>query len=154
MDPTRSSTSKPWDSRISTATGWMFSSSSTFTVDQPRRESYVVPNRRRSVERRTSFGGRCGESEPVGVPSGMMRAMGPRRVFASVVTAVLVLPLLSLIAPPGSAALVTTRPAKAAVGAWQVRSLGANRYLVAWTSPTRFPLTSDRPTVVGPTDLA
>ena len=35
-------------------------------------------------------------------------------------------------------------------GEWQVRALGSGQYAVAWTSPTRLPVTSDRPTVVGP----
>jgi len=35
-------------------------------------------------------------------------------------------------------------------GEWQVRTLGPGRYAVAWTSPTRLPVTSDRPTVAGP----
>ncbi len=35
-------------------------------------------------------------------------------------------------------------------GEWQVRTLGPGQYAVAWTSPTRLPVTSDRPTVVGP----
>jgi hypothetical protein len=34
-------------------------------------------------------------------------------------------------------------------GTWRVRALGSGRYAVAWTSPTRLPTTSDRPTVVG-----
>ncbi|GAA4709595.1 hypothetical protein GCM10023349_30620 [Nocardioides conyzicola] len=36
-------------------------------------------------------------------------------------------------------------------GAWQVRAVGPGQYVVSWTSPTRLPLGSDRPTVVGPT---
>ncbi|WP_346385708.1 hypothetical protein [Nocardioides sp.] len=34
-------------------------------------------------------------------------------------------------------------------GTWQVRALGEGRYDVSWTSPTRLPITSDRPTIVG-----
>jgi dienelactone hydrolase len=47
---------------------------------------------------------------------------------------------------------VTDRaPATASVrGEWQVRTVGPGQYAVAWTSPTRLPVTSDRPTVVGP----
>jgi dienelactone hydrolase len=51
--------------------------------------------------------------------------------------------------PPG-----TSAAADAAVGTWQVRAAGEGRYVVSWTSPTRFPPTSARPTVVGPADLA
>ena len=32
---------------------------------------------------------------------------------------------------------------------WQVTDLGSGRYDVAWTSPSAFPLTSDRPTITG-----
>ncbi|MEP9363621.1 hypothetical protein ABLE68_11700 [Nocardioides sp. CN2-186] len=55
-------------------------------------------------------------------------------------------------AHPGAAASVIA--VKGDRGAWQVQSLGSGRYAVSWTSPTRFPLTSDRPTIVGPAGLA
>lgn len=42
---------------------------------------------------------------------------------------------------------------KADSGTWAVRALGGGRYVVSWTSPTAFPLTSDRPTIVGPSRL-
>ncbi|WP_395659517.1 hypothetical protein [Nocardioides sp.] len=38
-------------------------------------------------------------------------------------------------------------------GVWQVEDLGGGRYQVSWRSPNRFPLTSDRPTIVGPASL-
>ncbi|MBZ5738663.1 hypothetical protein [Nocardioides mangrovi] len=34
-------------------------------------------------------------------------------------------------------------------GTWRVQSAGGDQYVVTWTSPTRFPMTSDRPTIVG-----
>src|SRR3954447_21599543 len=64
--PARSSTSNPWPSRISTATGWMFSSSSTFTVHQPRRATSSP--RSPAVLRTPRSGGEVlGVHDPVGV---------------------------------------------------------------------------------------
>jgi dienelactone hydrolase len=53
--------------------------------------------------------------------------------------------------PAASAAASVT--ARTSLGTWQVRPAGDGRYVVAWTSPTRFPMTSDRPRIVGPADL-
>ncbi len=39
-------------------------------------------------------------------------------------------------------------------GTWRVQTLGSRRFLVSWTSRTRLPVTSDRPEIVGPADLA
>ncbi|MFC7493386.1 MULTISPECIES: hypothetical protein [unclassified Nocardioides] len=41
-------------------------------------------------------------------------------------------------------------PQRHEVGTWHVDQLAPGRYAVAWTSPTRLPITADRPTVVGP----
>jgi hypothetical protein len=44
----------------------------------------------------------------------------------------------------------TTSPADdgTAVGRWQVRPAGAGSWVVTWRSPSRLPVSSDRPTVV------
>ncbi|KQW48685.1 hypothetical protein ASC77_08080 [Nocardioides sp. Root1257] len=73
----------------------------------------------------------------------------PRRTgrTAALVTLALVAALLV-----GVGGRVAADPAERSSnrGTWQVRALGAGQYAVSWTSPTRLPLTSDRPTVVGP----
>ncbi|MGB0099951.1 MAG: hypothetical protein WBP61_06690 [Nocardioides sp.] len=51
------------------------------------------------------------------------------------------------------AAAAEDRPAKGERGSWQVDTLDPGRYQVAWRSPTRLPITSDRPTVVGPAEV-
>lgn len=53
------------------------------------------------------------------------------------------------VADPGAAPFGAT---KADPGTWSVRAVGPQRYVVSWTSPAAFPLTSDRPTIVGPAD--
>lgn len=81
--------------------------------------------------------------------------MGIRRTFGWVAVAALV---------AAGTATVTSTPAvsvsgaagqvtKAERGTWDVRQAGAGQYVVSWTSPTPFPLTSDRPTIVGPSAL-
>ncbi|VXB88070.1 hypothetical protein [Nocardioides sp. AX2bis] len=58
------------------------------------------------------------------------------------------LPLL----PAGAAATSAPAPGPAPdAGGWLVEPAGGDSYTVSWRSPTRFPLTSDRPTV-GPAD--
>lgn len=54
---------------------------------------------------------------------------------------------------PAAAPAAAGQTAADGRGSWQVQSLGGGRYLVSWRSPTRFPMTSDRPTIVGPAAL-
>lgn len=54
---------------------------------------------------------------------------------------------------PRPAAPETSQPSsRSAAGTWEVRQLAPGQYAAAWTSPTVLPVTSDRPTVVGPAD--
>ncbi|MBB3042094.1 hypothetical protein [Nocardioides soli] len=79
----------------------------------------------------------------------------PRRTKAAV--AALALALAATVVTAGSAGSLPrdgARPAAeaggAGTGAWDVRQLAPGRYVVTWTSPGSLPVTSDRPTVVGP----
>lgn len=89
----------------------------------------------------------------------MIPAMGPRgRIAAAALAALAVTTVCTGTGAAAPGAGSGGRGGAAAVGAsavgtWQVRSLGADRYAVAWRSPTRFPLTSDRPTITGPAGL-
>ncbi|HYF72483.1 MAG TPA: hypothetical protein VD864_06660, partial [Nocardioides sp.] len=77
--------------------------------------------------------------------------MGPRRRIAAAALAALAATTLTtgtVTAAP--AAAPAARLGETAVGTWQVQDLGQGRYVVSWRSPTRFPLTSDRPTIAGP----
>lgn len=92
-----------------------------------------------------------------------MRTPRPRRPRASrlvllTLTAALTLPTLAVTA--AAVAAPTTSVADDRAGAptgtaapsadgWRVIAVGADRYEVSWTSPTRLPLRSDRPTVTG-----
>ncbi|GAW50733.1 MULTISPECIES: hypothetical protein [unclassified Nocardioides] len=83
--------------------------------------------------------------------------MSLRRVFGWVVVAALVATGTAtaasgpVSATPRSGASHPSAPAAPAdLGDWRVREVGPGSYAVSWTSPTRFPLTSDRPTIVGP----
>ncbi len=62
----------------------------------------------------------------------------------------LLLPLTSAAAAPVAAAPTAAASAAAdqAPGRWEVRARGTGAYQVSWHSPSRFPITSDRPTVV------
>ena len=70
----------------------------------------------------------------------------PRRTRWILTSVVLALAATVLVSGNSAAATAPTGER----GVWQVRSLGPGQYAVAWTSPTRLPLTSDRPTVVVP----
>ena len=88
----------------------------------------------------------------------MMLAMGLRRTSGWIAAAA----LLSLSATSLTAGTVLAAPdrataasaAPAGPGSWHVEALGGDQYAVSWTSPTPFPLTSDRPTIVGLGDRA
>lgn len=79
---------------------------------------------------------------------GMIRPM-PRRTKAAVATLALSATLVSA-AGAGSAPGEAGSAVASGAGVWEVRQLAARQYVVAWTSPTRLPVASDRPTVVGP----
>ncbi|HEU5035819.1 MAG TPA: hypothetical protein VFT70_02360 [Nocardioides sp.] len=83
--------------------------------------------------------------------------MGARRRTGAVLVA-----LAAILSTTVTAAVVTGGASAAAQapagvagdrGSWQVRWLGDDRYDVSWRSPRRFPLTGDRPTIVGPDGL-
>lgn len=80
--------------------------------------------------------------------------MGPRRRIAAAALAALAATTLTA----GTVAAAPTVPSGGSrvggteVGIWQVQDLGQGRYVVSWRSPTRFPPTSDRPTIAGPAD--
>jgi dienelactone hydrolase len=83
--------------------------------------------------------------------------MGPRRRIAAAALAALTAATLAtgtVAAAPSSGPATSGGAALggAQVGTWQVQGLGDGRYVVSWRSPTRFPLGSDRPTIVGPAD--
>ncbi|WP_296605354.1 hypothetical protein [Nocardioides sp.] len=82
--------------------------------------------------------------------------MGPRRRIAVAALAALAATTLTtgaVSASPGATpAGVGERVGATDVGTWTVQDLGQGRYVVAWRSPTRFPMTSDRPTIIGPAD--
>ncbi len=69
-------------------------------------------------------------------------------LVATLVVAALAAPGGAASRPPGSQA---ADGAAATTGSWSVRAVAGGRYEVAWTSPTAFPITSDRPTILGPT---
>lgn len=93
----------------------------------------------------------------------MMHAMGARRrtsaVLAALVAATTTVTTLAVTggtpatAAPQAPGQAPAQVAKGEVGSWTVVSLGSGRYQVSWRSPRRFPVTSDRPTIVGPTGL-
>ncbi len=91
------------------------------------------------------------------VVSGMILGMGHRRTLGWVAVAALLVTgtataiTTPAVSAPGAAASAVKGGER---GAWDVRQVGAGQYVVSWTSPTRFPLTSDRPTIVGPAGLA
>ncbi|MDF1604841.1 hypothetical protein [Nocardioides sp. YIM 152315] len=72
----------------------------------------------------------------------------------TVATAVLALTVTVLGAGSAGAAVDRSVARGQDAGVWQVRRLAQGQYAVAWTSPTRLPVTSDRPTVVGPAGRA
>lgn len=82
--------------------------------------------------------------------------MGPRRRIAAAALAALAATTLTtgaVSASPGATNAGAGEPVGVTdVGTWTVQDLGQGRYVVAWRSPTRFPLTSDRPTITGPVD--
>lgn len=84
----------------------------------------------------------------------MMHAMGARRRVGAVLVA---LATTTTVLAVGTTAVTADAapgvPGKGDVGTWQVTSLGDGRYDVAWRSPSRFPITSDRPTITGPSGL-
>ena len=93
----------------------------------------------------------------------MIRSMGARGRIGAVLVA-LVATAATTAATSGtpaagspSAAPAVAAPAapagKGARGTWQVQALGGDRYQVSWRSPIDFPMTSDRPTIVGPGSL-
>src|SRR5215218_7068299 len=55
---------------------------------------------------------------------------------------------------PGVAPSSTSTAASSDVdrGHWRILAAGEGRYVVSWTSPTRLPVGSDRPTIVGRRD--
>ena len=53
-------------------------------------------------------------------------------------------------AAPGGDAQPRGVAVEADRGTWRVEPVGDARYVVSWTSPTRLPLTSDRPRILGP----
>jgi dienelactone hydrolase len=84
----------------------------------------------------------------------MMRPMPRRTRWAAAAAA---LALAASVPSGGSAVAVPQDQPASGVsgrGAWRVDQLAPDRYAVAWTSPTRLPVTSDRPTVVGPGEWA
>ena len=88
--------------------------------------------------------------------------MGPRRRIAAAALAALAAATLGTATLSGGS--VAAAPGAAATGdapslgsgsdatGWQVQANGSGRYVVSWRSPSPFPLTSDRPTIVGPAD--
>lgn len=88
-----------------------------------------------------------------------MHAMGARRRTVAVLVALATAGTTVLTTgpaggTPAAAVVAPPAPAKAEVGSWQVVALdAAGRYEVSWRSPRPFPVTSDRPTIVGPADL-
>lgn len=84
----------------------------------------------------------------------MMHAMGARgRIGAVLVALATTTTVLAVGLGGGTATAAVASPTKAEIGSWQVVTLGSGRYEVAWRSPSRFPVTSDRPTIVGPSGL-
>lgn len=88
-----------------------------------------------------------------------MHTMSARRrasaVLAALVAAITTVTTLAVTAgsPATAAPQAPGQVAKGEVGSWSVVSLGDGRYEVSWRSPKRFPITSDRPTIVGSADL-
>ena len=83
----------------------------------------------------------------------MSRRTGWVATSAGLVLAVTLAGLVAVgsVAAPGRPRAVA--PGKAADrGSWSVRAVGPGQYAVAWTSPARLPLTSDRAAVVGPAE--
>lgn len=78
---------------------------------------------------------------------GWLAAAALASLTALTLTAGTVVAAPSPVAPAASP--VVAAPDGAERGTWSVQSLGSGRYVVSWTSPTRFPITSDRPTIVG-----
>ena len=82
--------------------------------------------------------------------------MGPRRTFGWIAVAALIAAGTAtattgaVSAAPHSPQHASVLSGSADLGHWRVLALGQDRYQVSWTSPTRFPLTSDRPTITGP----
>lgn len=62
--------------------------------------------------------------------------------------------LVTLTAHPAGAAPSNPASPAADRGSWAVRDLGAGRWAVSWQAPERLPVSSDRPTIVGPAGLA
>ncbi|GAA1165512.1 hypothetical protein GCM10009606_48670 [Nocardioides aquiterrae] len=87
----------------------------------------------------------------------MMHGMGARRRTGAVlvaVAAILTTTVTTAAVTGGTPAVAAAAPVKATDrGAWQVRWLGGDRYDVSWRSPSRLPMTGDRPTIVGPAGL-
>lgn len=76
--------------------------------------------------------------------------MGIRRTSAGLTVAALVLAGTTAVS---GAVAAPSGATKADPGTWQVHAVGEGQYAVSWTSPTAFPLTSDRPTIVGTSGL-
>jgi dienelactone hydrolase len=85
----------------------------------------------------------------VAVALGVSAVLAPTPSSAGVTRSVVSAAVSSAVAPVAATRDDGPRP----VGRWRVDDLGGGRYAVAWTSPTRLPVNSDRPTVVGD-DLA
>ncbi|WP_155993137.1 hypothetical protein [Nocardioides sp. URHA0020] len=75
----------------------------------------------------------------------------PRRLRSIALSVAFVLATAVLVSTTGTATATTPADGSSTGrGVWEVRALGSGRYVVSWTSPTRLPITSDRPTVVAP----
>jgi len=77
----------------------------------------------------------------------MMRTMSRRTGWVATSAA---FALAATILTSGAGSAATTRPQTHERGDWQVRTVAPGQYVASWTSPNRLPVTSDRPTVVGP----
>jgi hypothetical protein len=76
----------------------------------------------------------------------MMRSMSRRTGWIAASAA---FALAATVLTSGSGAAAASPTPTGERGAWQVGTVGPGRYVATWTSPTRLPVTSDRPTVVG-----
>ncbi|MFA6577330.1 MAG: hypothetical protein WCS84_18045, partial [Nocardioides sp.] len=76
-----------------------------------------------------------------------------RKLATALAAAALALPLTAAAGAPAPSTAPTSAPSSAVErvaerGTWTVEQTGPQRYVVSWTSPTRLPVTSDRPLIV------
>ncbi|MDO9494728.1 MAG: hypothetical protein Q7J48_03415, partial [Nocardioides sp.] len=76
-----------------------------------------------------------------------------RLLTTALAAAALALPLTAATGAPATSTAPSSAPSAAVErgterGTWRVEQTGPQRYVVSWTSPTRLPVTSDRPLIV------